>query len=592
MMGKRDEPMNKTVDIGRTKSTTGGVKTSEDGHVKTEEYFKKLRLRLKLGLLAAFLTPLAVLSVYFHFQFNATLKETGKLHLSALAESQKNTIDLFLQERVVNIFRLFHSAEFSLAPSETDMDRCLRNLRQTSDAFIDVGFFDQEGVQIGYAGPFPYLHGKDYSREDWFKTLMALDRNYYISDIYLGFRNKPHFTIAAKQLIDTKSYVMRATLDPDKFYIFLRNISSGKGVDSALVNKKGYYQVVDPDMGNLLGKSKYLPLGNEPSGVEEIRKNHDSILIAYARLKETPWVLVVSQPFSVAYAKMYRTRNIMIASTVLIVVVVGFGIWIVADRLFKRAQATAESREELQTQLVHASKLASVGELAAGIAHEINNPLAIIGATSGVIRDLFDPQFNLSWTPETIKDELSIIDSAVSRARGITHQLLNFSRKTTPRLIPGNINKILDDVVFGLMEKELQVADIQLIRDYDPELPETLLDPDQIGQVFLNIIKNAEDAIEKSGTITLATRRNEESVRVTITDTGSGMTVDQMEKIFLPFHTSKDVGKGTGLGLSVSLSIVESIGGRIEVQSMPGVGSSFTVVLPINKSEEEKNGSS
>jgi len=568
------------------------MKTEKNGHAKSEVYFRKIRLRLKLGLLAAFLAPLAALSVYFHFQLNATLHETGKLHLSALAASQKNTIDLFLQERVVNIFRLFHSAEFSLSPSETDMDRCLRNLRQTSDAFIDVGFFDQEGVQIGYAGPFPYLHGKDYSRENWFKTLMALDRNYYISDIYLGFRNKPHFTIAAKQLIDTKSYVMRATLDPDKCYMFLRNISRGKGVDSALVNKKGYYQVVDPDMGNLLGESKYLPLGTEPSGVEEITKNHDAILIAYAWLKETPWVLVVSQPFSVAYAKMYRTRNIMIASTILIVVAIGFGIWIVADRLFKRAQATAESREELQSQLLHASKLASAGELATGIAHEITNPLAIIGATSGVIRDLFDPQFNLAWTPETIEQELTIIDSAVNRARGITQQLLNFSRKTPQRLVPGNVNKILDDVVLGLMEKELEVADIRLIRDYDLELPDTLLDPDQIGQVFINIIKNAADAIEKSGSITLSTRRDDETVRVTVTDTGSGMTSDQMEKIFLPFHTGKEVGKGTGLGLSVSLSIVESFEGKMEVQSMPGSGSAFTVVLPIIKSEEVKNGSS
>ena len=385
---------------------------------------------------------------------------------------------------------------------------------------------------------------------------------------------------------------MRATLDPDKFYMFLRNISRRKGADSALINKKGHYQVVDPILGKLLGESKYLPSGTEPFGVEEITKNHDSILIAYAWLKETSWVLVVRQPFSVAYAKMYRTRDIMIASSVLIVAAIGFGIWIVADRLFKRAQATAESREELQSQLLHASKLASVGELAAGIAHEINNPLAIIGATSGVIRDLFDSKFNLDWTPETIREELSIIDSEVSRGRGITHQLLNFSRKTTPRLIPGNINKILDDVVFGLMEKELEVADIRLIRDYDPELPDILIDPDQISQVFLNIIKNAKDAIEKSGTITLATRRDDETVRATVTDTGVGMTVDQMEKIFLPFYTSKEVGKGTGLGLSVSLSIVESLGGRIEFQSMPGAGSSFTVVLPIIKSEEEKNGSS
>jgi two-component system NtrC family sensor kinase len=148
---------------------------------------------------------------------------------------------------------------------------------------------------------------------------------------------------------------------------------------------------------------------------------------------------------------------------------------------------------------------------------------------------------------------------------------------------------MLDDVVTGLMEKGLQVADIQLIRDYDLEVPDILLDPDQIAQVFINIAKNARHAIGKAGTITLSTRREDETVRGTATDTGSGMTSDQMEKIFPPFHTSKEVGKGTGLGLSVSLSIVESLGGKIEAQSMPGAGSAFTVVLPIKESEDVKN---
>jgi len=142
---------------------------------KTEEYFSRLRLRVKLGFLAAFLIPPIALSPYFHFQFNSTLKESGKLHLVSLAESQKNTIDLFLQERVVNIFSLFHSAEFDVNPSQEVMDRYLQTLRQTSDAFIDVGFCDSEGSQIGYAGPFTYLLGKDYGSEDWFVAVMEQD---------------------------------------------------------------------------------------------------------------------------------------------------------------------------------------------------------------------------------------------------------------------------------------------------------------------------------------------------------------------------------------------------------------------------------
>ena len=557
----------------------------------TAEYFNKLRLRLKLGLLVAFSLPVVALAVYFHFQFDPTLRETAKLHLASLAESQRNTIDLFLQERVTNIFSLFHGTPFTLEPSQQQMDRYLQGLRQTSDAFIDVGFCNSEGVQIGYAGPFPDLYGKDYSHEDWFVRVMGRDTNYYVSDIYLGFRKKPHFTIAVKQRIDGKPYVMRATLDPDKFYMFLRNISRGKVVDSVLVNQEGYYQVVAPERGTLLGKSAYMPPGSEGSGVEEIRTDAKSILVAYVWLRETPWVLMVRQPLDIAYAQIHRSRNIMIASTAAIMAVMGLLVWLMTDRLLRGAQATAESHEKLQSDLIHASKMASVGELAAGIAHEINNPLAAVVATTGVLRDLFDPEFNLPWTPETIRGELANIDKAVFRARGITQTLLKFSRRNLPRLVPSNLNTILDEVAGGLKEQEFQVSNITLIRDYEPDLPEIPVDADQISQVFLNLINNAGDAIGGSGgTITLSTRRSDGSVRVTVTDTGVGMTSDVMQQVFLPFYTTKEVGRGTGLGLSVSSSIVESFGGRIEVQSMPGAGSSFTVVLPVNQPDTVENG--
>ncbi len=566
----------------------GSLTPASGSDTNTAEYFKKLRLRLKIGLLAAFSLPVVALGVYFHFQFNPTLRETGKLHLASLAESQRNTIDLFLQERVTNIFSLFHGTEFTLNPSQQQMDRYLQGLRQTSDAFIDVGFCNSEGVQIGYAGPFPDLYGKDYSSEDWFVAVIGRDTNYHVSDIYLGFRKKPHFTIAVKQLIDGKPHVMRATLDPDKFYMFLRNISRGKGVDSVLVNRKGYYQVVNPDRGGLLEKSEYMPPGRKGSGVEEISANGDSILVAYVWLQETPWVLMVRQPLAIAYAQIYRARTIMIATTAVIMAVMGFLVWMMTDRLLKGAQATAESHEKLQSELIHASKMASVGELAAGIAHEINNPLAAVVATTGVIRDLFDPEFNLEWTPEMITEELANIDDAVFRAKGITQTLLKFSRKNPPRLVFVNLNRMLDEVVGGLKEQEFQVSNIELVRNYDLDLPEILIDRDQIGQVFLNLINNAGDAIDGSGTITLSTRCDDGFIRVTVTDTGVGMTSEVMQQVFLPFYTTKEVGKGTGLGLSVSSSIVESFGGRIEVQSMPGAGSSFNVVLPYSSTGDSR----
>ncbi len=163
--------------------------------------------------------------------------------------------------------------------------------------------------------------------------------------------------------------------------------------------------------------------------------------------------------------------------------------------LIGKARENAEKKEELYTQLLHASKLASLGELATGVAHEINNPLAIIIATTGVIKDLFNPEFNLDNNPEAILQDLETIDSAVIRTRGITQQLLNYGRKSNPKLIPSDVNHILEDVLSGVKERELALADISIERNFAENLQDVMIDPDQIRQVFFNLINNAGDAI-------------------------------------------------------------------------------------------------
>jgi two-component system NtrC family sensor kinase len=552
--------------------------------------FKKLGNRFKTGLLLAFLLPMAALSAYFHFQFTFSLKESARLNLAAISESQRNTVDLFLQERIVNIFSLFQSKDFSLTPTRLTMENYLQNLRQVSDAFIDVGFLNSAGIQVGYAGPFPYLQNKNYADEAWFATLMHQNRNHYISDIYLGFRNKPHFTIAVKQLIDGQPYVVRSTLDPDKFYMFLRTINHAKGVESALINQAFIYQIVDPVRGKLFGLSDFRPSSMTGTGVQEIKKKGDSILVAFSWLKETPWALIVKEPLNLAHAQMYRARKIMMASIVFIAVMVVLVIWFTTNNLVNRARDSAEKQDELQVQLLHAAKLASIGELATGVAHEINNPLAIIMATTGVVKDMLNPEFGLGADPESILKELGTVDAAVVRAKAITQKLLDYGRKNAPLLVPCNINHLVEEVLNGFKQREFEIQNIEIHRHYGQGLPKVLVDPDQVRQVLLNIINNAGDAIKDSGTITISTDGDTDHARVNITDTGHGMTSDQVKKVFDPFYTTKEVGKGTGLGLSVSMSIVKSMGGSIDVQSIPGVGSSFTVSLPIYRGERNQHG--
>ena len=563
------------------------------GSRDTRIYYRRLKRRIQIALLIAFLVPLILLSIYFHIQFDFTLKKSSKQHLVNLAQSQRNTIDLFLEERVVNIFNLFRRRDFTLTPTEDDMRRYLEHLTAMSQAFVDVNFLDVSGAQLGYAGPFKEeLRGRSYGREKWFQTLMEQDQSYHISDIYLGFRNKPHFTIAVKQVFEGRPYVMRATLDPDKFYTYLQSQKQDQSVDVYIVNGAGKYQVVSPDEGPHLGDSGFIPPVKNSYGAREIRDHgaHGQELVAHAWLSELSWALVVRQPLDVAYAHMYRTRMIMIVGTVVMALILFAATLITTTRLLDRAQTMEETKTELQSQLLHAAKLVSLGELAAGVAHEINNPLAIISAECGVVRDMLDPQFKLEADPASIRRELTVIDEAVYRARDITQKLLTFSRKNEPRLQSCHVNRLLDDVVSGLVEREFLVDDITFERDYDENLPAVRVDPDQMRQVFLNFVANAGDAIGQGGVITLRTELGEDAtVRATIQDTGGGMTSEQMQKIFMPFFTTKEVGKGTGLGLSVSLSIVESMNGRIEVQSIPGAGSSFTVVLPAIESEEKQD---
>jgi two-component system, NtrC family, sensor kinase len=549
----------------------------------SQRYFRRLKHGLQIGFLIAYLVPITLLTIYFDYKFNTNVRESSKLHLAAVAESQRNTVDLFMQKRIVNIFNLFHLKQFNLSPSQEEMDYYLSSLRDANNAFVDIGFFNPEGIQVGYAGPYPHLRDKDYSREEWYKDLRSQFQSYIITDLYLGLRRKPHFTIGVQQIIDGEKYVIRTSVDPDKLHTMLEATSHGKHVEGFLINREGIYQAVDPEFGNLLEPAVYVPSEEKVAGVTSINHQGRAILVAYTWLKEVPWCLVMHQPMEVAFKEMHAIRNTMIFGSAILVLIIILIIWLIVRRVVGWAETLEIERSELKSQLYHAHKLVSVGQLAGGVAHEINNPLAIISSQAGLIRDMFNPALGLDSSPEAVTRELDEIDNAVYRAKGITQKILSFVRKAEPTLVPCDVNKLLEDVASGIKEKEFKVSNIELVRQYASDLPRLMIDPDLIRQVFLNLINNAGDAVKEGSTITLTTRRAGNMVKITIADTGKGMTPEQIEKIFIPFYTTKEVGKGTGLGLPISLNIVEGFGGRIEVRSTPGAGSEFTVVLPIPK---------
>jgi two-component system NtrC family sensor kinase len=541
--------------------------------------YEHLRRKHVLRLFVTYLVPFLLLTLYFFFELRAIFSESERLHLKALAESQANTLDLFLSERRVNLVNLIDDPQLSRPPDSRLLLAYLERLKRMNETFVDLGYLDASGVQVAYAGPYPELEKRSYREEPWYVELVGGTDDFIITDIYHGFRRKLHFTIAVKRVFDGAPLVLRSTLDPEKMYEYIRSLEGSREVFTSIVNKAGLYQLVTEHLGTPLESSSFVPATDPPLGAGDLRIGGSSIQYAYSWLRMANWALIVQWSSPARHGFLAGTR-LSVFSIVAGVFLIIFSITLYRAR--KLAQLEQES-DQTRAQLEHAAKLASVGELAAGIAHEINNPLAVVTEETGLIKDLINPEFEDEATTEELVGHLDEIHHAAFRCRDITAKLLAFVRKSDLDLEPHDVNELIDSVVDGLVGRELAVSNIEVKKQYGHDLPSLVTDRNQLEQVLLNLLNNASDAIGKGpGTIVIETSFDGEAVLIGVKDSGRGMRPEELEKIFMPFYTSKEVGKGTGLGLSVSYGIVKSLGGRIEVKSTPGKGSTFTLVLPLH----------
>ena len=538
---------------------------------------RDLLRRTILRLFLTYVAPFILLTAYFLVQSNRLNRESRRTHLASVAEHQAQILDLFLRERVVNLNNLINSPTVGVVPCVELADAFLAELKKSSDAFVDIGFFDEAGVQTCYAGPFPSLGRRDYSSEKWFTAIRGSPGSHIITDSYLGFRGRPHFTIGVSRMVGQQFVVLRATLDPESIYEYIVEAIGASDVLVSIINADGYFQIVTPHIGSSLEASSIMPPREPRRGAEQVAVKGKKNDIGYSWLQTADWALVTQlQQVHGAGLPESGLRDVaLIASVIILVITV---VVIFRARSIVRIQ---EETVETKKQLVHASKLASVGELAAGIAHEINNPLAVISEEAGLMKDMMDPAYGKQLTEEQIREGLDEIHKAVFRCRDITRKLLAFVRSDGFKLKTYRLNEIVDNVLNGFLTREMTSSNINVIRKLDESLQPLVTDATQFEQVFVNIINNAVDAMRGGpGTVTVETSQDDKHQYVAVTDTGCGMDGDTMSRIFQPFFTTKEVGKGTGLGLSVSFGIVDSLGGKISVESAVGAGSTFTISLP------------
>lgn len=244
-----------------------------------------------------------------------------------------------------------------------------------------------------------------------------------------------------------------------------------------------------------------------------------------------------------------------------------------------RVEERTRELQQVQNQLIQAGKMAALGELAAGVAHEINNPLTGVLTFSSLILKKTDE--NHPW-----RRDLENIVQQTTRCRNIVKALLDFARQRKPDKRESDIHLLIDRTL-NLVENQARFQNIKMVRDFMADIPMVSVDGDQIQQVFMNIVINAADAMgEKGGTLSIKTAVRDGMVEISFTDTGCGINKENLSKIFTPFFTTKETGKGTGLGLAISYGIIQSHGGDIEVESEAGKGATFRVKLPIEKPEQ------
>ncbi len=544
--------------------------------------YRRVLLNLVIVPFLAAIIPLLILAVVNYQQDSDSYLSENRYELTRLLSSTKRSLQFAIEERRALLSLIARTKSHVELGDESHLKATLRDLRETFGDFVDLGLVTSSGRQSCYVGPYK-LQGTNYAQEDWFQEVSL--RGVYVSDVFLGHRKFPHFVIAVtRELEDGDFYVLRATIDTELLDRQFFSLDLAENIDAFVVNQQGILQTRSAFYGDVLSNSGLTipPNLREQEIIRELGQQKNRLLtVGFSYVEGTPFVLVTAMnslpPFQHWLQKRYDVFFFLIVSVIGILIVVYWR----SKRIVTRLREADTERARAYHHIEYTNKMATLGRLAAGVAHEINNPLAIINEKAGLLKDITGsiPDF-----PK--KDKfIGIADSictSVERCSRVTHRLLGFGRRMDLSKEQIDLESLMNDVL-EFQRTEAAHRDITVNLDVAEDVPVIESDRGQLQQVFLNLINNASSAVQDGGRIDIVIRHpNPNEVSIAIKDNGSGIPPEDLAHIFEPFYSTKGEA-GTGLGLSITREIVEKLGGIIEVESEVGKGSRFTVNLPIEK---------
>lgn len=547
-----------------------------------ESIYTRLSRNLFFHILVVAMVPTLFMGIGVYYQFEKMLERELKDELNWQMVYTQKSLDNFLDEHMSALRLIFESYSIEQFNDQKELQLIFTELKRRFPNFVDLGLIDSSGIQNTYDGPyFLELMNRDYSAEPWLQEVLVRGR--FISDVFLGNRQIPHVQMAIRSPTSDKGefWVIRAAVNTSSLDKMVSAMNWGPEDDTFIINKKGILQNTSRFHGNVMS-SHYLQVHETAQNIVWTMgkdAKDDEAIIAYTSLKNKDWTLAFVQPVSERRAYFIPVQQIMIG-----VMISGFAFvfmltWLITRNFAVQIREAEQQKEAILHTAEQTEKLASIGRLAAGVAHEINNPLAIINEDAGLMLDLAEMSDDFP-NKEKFGDLLRSIQSSVKRCRTITHRLLGFARQMDVSPEPIDVNALISEV-YGFLEKEALNRNIKIGFDLKDDLPTIESDRGQLQQVFLNILNNAMDAVDSKGKINITTWiKSESAIGVKIRDNGCGIPKDKLKRIFDPFFTTKGRDKGTGLGLSITYGIVNKLGGKVTVESEVDKGTLFTIELP------------
>ncbi|MBW2441653.1 MAG: two-component sensor histidine kinase [Deltaproteobacteria bacterium] len=532
--------------------------------------------------------PMLLVSGMILHQYRLSYNEKLYAHLREVVYRHTQDIDTFLNERLNNLQFLLDSCHDENLLDETVLQEKLFQLQQKYEGdFEDLGLINEKGVQEVYAGRFS-LEKAEYSDARWFQE--ALTKPYYISDVFQGLRSRSHFIVSVKTVHQGRPFLLRSTINFEVFNSLAENLRIGKTGFAFILNRNGDFQT-KPHYDMVPNKKSYMDFikagkkathGIYMGEIQDASGSNPAIYLA-ALLKNDDWILVFQQEKKEAFSDLIQTQ-------IVAVVILLFGAFLIVvmnlilfHKVISHISEVDREKEMMNRQVVETGKLASVGRLAAGTAHEINNPVAIMVQEAGWIDDLLkEEEFQDRENLQEIKRALKQIGVQGKRCKEITHKLLSFARTSDSQIQNLQINEMIREVV--AISDKTSYTGITINTHLDESIPVIYGSQTEIQQVLLNLINNALYALEKDGgNIDIATHLAGRNVMVIVEDDGPGIPKANLDRIFDPFFTTKPVGEGNGLGLSICFGIIQRMGGSITVHSTVDVGTRFEILLPLKK---------